>query len=109
MNEEGLWEKFTQSANIKGVLRRSVHPARFGLLRGAGDFKRRGGPSGLSSEIHAFELSAMAHNQLINTLADDGEKFFALDEICTELAAFSTDTSALITDGGVDRKRPQPI
>jgi len=51
----------------------------------------------------------MAHNQLINTLADDGEKFFALDEICTELAAFSTDTSALITDGGVDRKRPQLI
>jgi hypothetical protein len=51
----------------------------------------------------------VGHNQLVNSLAEECEKLFALDEICAELSAFSTRAAALIADGGVDRKRPQPI
>src|SRR6266567_4069286 len=100
MNEERLRKKFAQSANIKGVFWRPIHPARFWLVVNTGDFEMRNGTSGLP----AFELSSVAQNQLVNSLAEAREKVFTLDEICTELAPFSTCTATLVADCCVDRK-----
>jgi len=63
------------------------------------------GASGLS----ALKLSSMAQNQLVNSFAEACEKLFTLDEICSELSAFSTCPATLIGDGCVDRKRGEPI
>src|SRR6266487_3012269 len=105
MNEERLRKKFAQSADIKGVFRRPIHPTGLGLVPRTGHFEMRTGTSGLS----ALKLPPMAHNQLVNSLAEAGEKLFTLNEICTELPPFSTCTATLIADRCVDRKRAEPI
>jgi hypothetical protein len=70
MNEEGLGEKFAESANIKRVFRRAVHPTGFGLVHGSGDIERRGMPPSHSPEIYVLKLPSMAQNQLVNGLAE---------------------------------------
>jgi hypothetical protein len=62
-----------------------------------------------ASDLSALKLSSMAQNQLVNSLAEAREKLFTLDEICTELSAFSTCTATLVADCCVDRKRAEPI
>jgi hypothetical protein len=51
----------------------------------------------------------MAHNQLVNGLAETGEKFVAFDEICTELSRLSACSSAIISNSGVKRKESEPV
>jgi hypothetical protein len=101
MDEEGLREKFAQSTNIKGVFRRPIQPPGFGLVPRTSDFEMGDGTPGLS----ALKMPPMAQNQLGNRLAEAREKFFTMDEICTELSALSTCTATLVGDCCVDRKR----
>ena len=51
----------------------------------------------------------MAHNQLVNGLAETGEKFVAFDEICAELSALSACSPAFISNSGVKSKKSEPI
>src|SRR5437879_11795339 len=105
VNGESFVEKFAQAGDIKSVFRRSVRPAGFGLVRGAGDYERRDVPLGPPP----LKLFSMAQYQVVNTLAEEHEKLFAPDFKCAQLPARPTCAPALIADGCVDRKRPQPI